>query len=541
MTEFQRDNGGRGVYSFELPDEEWRFLGENWTGTERMNYKPVGMPDINDRISSWGAAELNAIQSGAGYRAFEGGPWPGNVSSLLGAGGAFRCFWDETGDAMWHCAGSTGSDDGKQNLMKYDAARDVFVHWTTGRNVAASFVVDDTYFTPTATEFEAVVTCSDPSWQTDGYFVDYLVDWLPGSVVQDYEDADVEPKNPAQPNRHINSVTMTPQGRAHFTMAYAYDVVPASGDTGEIDDSAASLWPRKGSAHNFGTSAWDQARRRLYKIMRTAPTGDNIFWPHWVNVAGEAAYGSRAEWIAGRSTWLDRAAEGEGKVFTNSWPQCVYASHIGATGSLIVLQVENRTLDRFDCSTRAWTSYAQLPDMQMPLSGNWSGGTLGRRGVTMVLVGQDLYLGGFTDGVNEFWKITLPADGGAYTLDRNLAPCPVPMDLSGYGWPGTHTELCVLGDRIYAFHTDLWGTDGERAYTGGVYRYDPATNSWSGILNGSESWAQKLIALGRLDPVSGSSPHNFTVTEIPRLGCFLMAANITSFSFGAWLFKPPTA
>jgi hypothetical protein len=109
------------------------------------------------------------------------------------------------------------------------------------------------------------------------------------------------------------------------------------------------------------------------------------------------------------------------------------------------------------------------------------------------------------------------------------------MDQSGFP-SGQHTNLAVLNGKIYAFHTDLWGTDGEREYTGGVYCYDIESNAWSVQ---HDSWAQKLIALGRLDPVGGSSPHNFTVTEIPRLGAFLVASSVTSFSFQAWLYKPP--
>jgi hypothetical protein len=112
------------------------------------------------------------------------------------------------------------------------------------------------------------------------------------------------------------------------------------------------------------------------------------------------------------------------------------------------------------------------------------------------------------------------------------------MSLAGLSWPGDDTKLCLLDGKIYAFHADRWDEDtpANRLADGGVYRYDPVTDSWTGLIH--DSWTAKLQALG-FDITA--PPYNFTVTEIPRLGAFLMASSLQTFQFGAWLFKPPTA
>jgi hypothetical protein len=225
------------------------------------------------------------------------------------------------------------------------------------------------------------------------------------------------------------------------------------------------------------------------------------------------------------------------------WPQCVYVPDLGAEGSLIILVADGITLRRWDCATRVLTDYTASPawDFLAPETARSATDTPSRRSASLLYHNGYLYVASHDvngDGSTcQFWRFLIPSDGSTPTLEV-LANCPVPMDLAGYGWPGTHTELCVLNDRIYAFHADMWGDNGERDWAGGVYRYDIATSSWTPMLAGSQSWVSKLIAQG-VPYTSGS--HEFTVTEIPRLGVFLIAATYQSFLFGAWLFKPPTA
>ena len=137
MTRFQRDNGGRGVYSFELPEPEWQFLGENYPGTERMNFKPSDRytVQLNDFVESWGRPVLKPDGRG-GHRAFEGGPDAGNLTLIQAAGAQNNAVWDAATDSMYFHGASTGSQAAKQALLKYNAATDEFVHWTSGSDTA---------------------------------------------------------------------------------------------------------------------------------------------------------------------------------------------------------------------------------------------------------------------------------------------------------------------------------------------------------------------------------------------------------------------
>lgn len=552
MADYQLANGGRALYSFELPDNdefgaEWRFLGANHPGTLRMNYKPSNRTpvQINDRITSWGQPALNAIQTGAGYKAFEGGPDAGNVTSLEGRGGASRCFWDEVGDAMWHCAGSTGSDDLKLNLMKYAADTDEFVHWTAGRYVAATGTVNTTYFAPTTTEFELTLVPQasiDPSWATANYYTGFDLMWDGVAQLDLRRAADRKPA----------TAYITAQGLLHVTVASAYPIVPIAGDTCSFSDNPASLFPRYGHPHNFGTSAWDQQNRRLYKLVRPVTQG-TVFYMARFNVANSAAYTTRAEWIAGRDSWMSRDAIGYD--FNGTWPQTVFAPDIGTAGygSVIVLLADSGEFFRYDCRDSSWSRYTlTTPALEVPQSSYSSTGGLLTVGATLMYHNRALYIASHCPGGDRttahFWRMNFVGTGtdpGDLTGPTELADCPVPMSLSGYAWPGDHTEFCRLGNYIYAFHADLFDGDtaaiaGPRVYNGGVYRYDISNDSWTAaVLPGSESWCEKLVNMGLWDPIAGSSPNNFTVTEIPRINAFLMVAGFDAAVFGAWLFKPP--
>lgn len=439
MTAIQLANGGRAVYSFELAEPEWRFLGENHPGTERALFKPADAREINDRVGPWGGREP-ITDLGTGHRAYEGGACTGNTQTLKGAGGSQRSFWDARTDQAWHIAGSTGYHDSKLNLVKYDARLDEFRHWTSG------------------------------------------------------------------------------------------------GVDSQSPDSEASLYPGLGTAHNFGMSAWDQERQRLYMMLRTSPTGLSSYWPVWMDLGQEREYATREQWLAGRGSWFHRSPPAEAITYSNAWAQTVFAPHIGERGSLIILQRDNQTLDRWDCVTRQLSRYARLPRMLTPRAGNGIYGPLSYRGPTMILVDEHLYLASFED--REFWRIHLPANGGAYTLERNLlAKCPVPMDLSGYQYNGSHTLLMQFpGERaFYALVIDASDySDGSFRPTGGLYRYDIEANEWSEKL--APFYMQGLLDAGvRIK----QPPHNGTATEIPRLGVFFIAFQVGQYENRAFLLKPP--
>jgi hypothetical protein len=547
LRTYQQANGGAAAYSFQLPEAHWQFLGENWAGTDRVGYKPTDRTpvQINDRIAAWGQPAPSVFTSGAGHRAFEGGPAPGNVALLQGAGGAFRCAWDTIGDQMWHVAGSTGSDDIKQGLMKYRASTDEFLHWTAGGEYTGVTL------TVTSVASANQIDVSGAPERAAGFYDQFGLEF-PAIPITD-------PNTRATFTKRVVSYTPLGGTSGRFVLENQpgdTTVRPSSfvGDTCKFRDSPAALYPWRGSAHNFGTSAWDSQRRRLYKMMRL-PSQGPTFWPCWIDVEREQEYGTRAEWIAGRNSWFGGDV-GAGWDFFSLWPQCVFIPDLGDEGSLIILSNQSQWV-RWDCAVgrsgtgNPWSEYSLSFNIKnTPKSGNAATSlpsAITSRGNSMVYHNGFVYVASMNGAVNgdpatdaelqwEFWRFSIPADGSEPSYVTNLAKCPVGMDLSGYGWPGTHTELCVLNGKIYAFHTDLWGTDGEREYTGGVYCYDINANTWSMC---HDSWTQKLIALGRVNATTGSSPHNFTVTEIPRLGVFLMVQQIDDFASAAWLFAPP--
>lgn len=530
------------AYSFDLSEPEWRFLGENHAARVTAGVKPEGTVEINDRIGSWGGRTTTAT-SGAGYRAFEGGPAPGNVTLLQGAGGAFRCFWDSDGEQMWHIAGSTGSDDIKQGVVKYNAATDEFRHWTAGGEYTDTVLTVSSVIS--SDEFEATGAPVMPA----GFYNGFGIDW---PTIKDVRSGFT---------RRVTSYTPTADGRLRFTVENQpgdTTVRPDTfvGDVPKLRDSPASIFPWRGSAHNFGTSAWDPQRRRLYKLLRL-PVQQSTFWMHRVDVGGEQEYATRADWLNGRDSWFIQAPAGGAPVGSYAlWPQTVFVPDIGAEGSVVVLQKDSNTLDRWDCQTGVTTRYnLTFNASNTPISAQSPTTPDGKRGVTMVYHNGGLYVASLNGAVTgnpeadaelawEFWRIPIngPGENDAGPIQQ-LAQCPVAMDLSGYGWPGTHTELCVLNGKIYAFHADsmMTATPHTVNFSGQVYRFDPDVNSgvggWTSI---APSWAQKLVAMNRLQPPpDGTASYNFTVTEIPRLNAFLMASSVTSFSFQAWLFKPP--
>jgi hypothetical protein len=319
---------------------------------------------------------------------------------------------------------------------------------------------------------------------------------------------------------------------------------------GAEDDTDASLWPLKGAPHNFGTSAWDQTRRRLFKLNANGtPSGTrNTFWPCWANVANEVASANRTAWLTDRDTWFDRVEDNQSLWYipANGWPQTVFAPHLGATGSLIIFNTRDSRMFRWDQSTRTLTEYATTFNYQGPDAGPDSG-TVGERNCMIQMLGEYMYVGSSGDGINELWRFHFPATSSStdvnYTLETDHAPCPVPMDGSGYGWPGTNTQTGVLNGKIYAFQSDLYGDQEvdppELALDGGVYVLEPTDNggkgSWTQI---SGSWYQKLLAYSPALTLT-EGPQQFTLTEIPRLGVFLIAAQTDAYATHSWLFKPP--
>ena len=183
MTVKQAENPSQGIYSFEIDQatvdavitdgtgglaSDWWFLGENHDARRVNDRKPAGTSEINDFIGAWGDTGIvPRPPARAGYRAFEGGPAPSNVTLLQGAGGAARCFWDTVGDCMWHIAGSTGSDDIKQGLMKYGADRDEFKHWTAGGDYTEQEITVTNIISPD--EFEATNVPEEPT----GFYNDF--------------------------------------------------------------------------------------------------------------------------------------------------------------------------------------------------------------------------------------------------------------------------------------------------------------------------------------------------------------------------------
>ena len=315
-------------------------------------------------------------------------------------------------------------------------------------------------------------------------------------------------------------------------------------------DAEASLWPGNGAPHNFGTSCWDQAHQRMYRILRL-PNQGTTWWVCYADCGKERISLTREQWLSDRGTWFGRFEESF--VVTTLWPQAVFIPNLGGEwGSIFIVQSDNGNVFRFDVGTRTFTQYPNTPDMRTPVSGR-DPSRLGYRGTSMVYLDGYVYAGTFNPGYfgsldnpspHQFWRFRPELDGTMAEPEMDLAQPPTAFDLSGYSWPGTHTEMVVIGGKIYAFHGDNWNDTNwdTPVFDGGVFCFDPATNggkgSWSQV---APSWVERLrnAQWGDGRPVVVNRlPHNFTVTEIPRLGVALMVFQNDAYETVSWLFRP---
>jgi hypothetical protein len=259
------------------------------------------------------------------------------------------------------------------------------------------------------------------------------------------------------------------------------------------------------------------------------------WWVCYADIANERASLTRDQWITDRAAWFGRFADNES--FEHSqWPQCEFMPNLGPSGSLVFISTDDGKLARLDLATRAFSEYAATFSFATPESGRAASAPLARRGAVTARIGDSFYCGSFGDGVNALYRFDWAGDG---TLigPATLASCPAPFTLSGFSWDGSHAEMVQLDGKLYVFKADSWDlVTNEKDWTGAVYRYDPDFDQWETL---HDSWAYRLTTLTPTPVPVTKSPHNFTVTEIPRLGVFLMAEQTQDFVTAAWLFAPP--
>lgn len=309
------------------------------------------------------------------------------------------------------------------------------------------------------------------------------------------------------------------------------------------DDRTVTLWPGRGGAHNFSRSAFDPNRRILYNVLGLHNVG--ILSPILVCYAN---VGSANSDLNDRS-WLGTLGV---EIAGGNWPQARFIPNRGALGQLFCLFTGDRnprTPKVFDVATRTWSSVGWSAAFPSPPAGNDPTRLSVRFPATIYHEGY-YYIASLVDGENQFWRIPMPANPSTTNgsdippPETNLAPCPVPMDASGYA-TGTHTNLAALNGKIYAFHNDTQWDMANPVRDGGIWAYTPdsGAGSWARV---GDIWDESLYALLRtqgtsiLAPAEPTRPgYQCTVAAVPEEGAFFIVAQPYQFQAVGFLWKPP--
>jgi hypothetical protein len=315
-----------------------------------------------------------------------------------------------------------------------------------------------------------------------------------------------------------------------------------------VADNTVHLWSERGGAHNFSRSAFDPERRRMYAILGRnedgLPTGQGA--PVEVCYADVARANSN---IADKS-WLGKMG---GLISSGiSWPQARFVSNRGAMGQIFCLFVDGanaRTPKVFNVATQTWSTVGWSDSFPSPPAGNDpTARGFNRKFPATIYHDGYYYIASLVDGENQFWRIRMPTNPAATNgsdippPEKNLAPCPVPMDASGYA-TGTHTNLAVLNGKIYAFHNDTQWDMANPVRDGGIWAYTIATNSWARV---GDIWDEQLSALlaaqgtSILAPAAPTRPgYQCTVAAVPESGVFFIIWQPYSTQAVGFLWKPP--
>ncbi|MCU0295348.1 MAG: hypothetical protein MUD05_04745 [Candidatus Nanopelagicales bacterium] len=315
-------------------------------------------------------------------------------------------------------------------------------------------------------------------------------------------------------------------------------------------DRTYCLWPGRGGAHNFSGCSFDPVRRRLYRVLGQHNVG--------IGSPVQVCYAD----LAGMNTdpnnrgWLGTLGP---EIPSNlSWPQSRFAPDRGPMGQIFCLFTSSgmTTPKVFDVATQSWSSVGWSSTFPSPPAGNDPVNDttpfVPRFPATIYYEGYD-YIATLVDGENQTWRVPLPANPSATDgsdippPEKNLAPCPVAMDASGYA-TGTHTNLTAMNGKIYAFHNDQeWDLENP-VRDGGVFAYTVPTapgdpGSWARV---GDIWDESLRALletqgtSLLDPAPmDRASYQCTAAAIPELGVVLIIWQPYSVHAVGFLWKPP--
>ena len=290
-------------------------------------------------------------------------------------------------------------------------------------------------------------------------------------------------------------------------------------------ESAEALWPGRGSAHNFGRSAYDPVRQVVYNTVGTHGDGRATIYRICYAKVGQANANP-----ADRS-WLGTFAESER--YFSEWPTTRCDPNLGTEGSLIVIPfagTANCEILRFDVATRTWSSAPYQSKFTSPKSGNDPDDLNIRFPATCFFDGYVYIASIEEDGRQKFWRI--PTSLGP--IDDSLPDCPVAMDAGGWS-TGTQTVLLPMGRKIYAVHCDIsWDIKVGRPpdYDGGIWAYDVDTQQWSAQLD--TSWLQRLMQIETVI----NEQHHMTAAAVPELGVIIITTMASNFVTKSFVWKP---
>jgi hypothetical protein len=232
-----------------------------------------------------------------------------------------------------------------------------------------------------------------------------------------------------------------------------------------------------GQAHNFESSAFDQSREKVYRLLNdTASQPIGVF-----DVAAKTGSAWTGTGISINSYWAS-------EVFPDVSALCVFY-HLG-----------NTTIKRFSLDTgEALSDWTKPADQHVPAT---------------CYVGGQLY---FTGDAGAFYA--KETDGSTTTLASSS------VTFNADGNTGTdHTILAHLSGKIYAFKLS------PNATGKGIYKYDPALDEWTTMT----TTIPFTIRTG------STREQRWMVGAVRSQGCALIItpADDTGFTYSAFLWKP---